>query len=102
MVIGFAGLVPVSRAAGTVSVGAYSVAPLAELTVSISVSTTEGFVAFQADMPLPEGFRFVEGSAVLSPERVDGHSLSVSLLAGNVVRILAYSAGNKVFKASIS
>lgn len=96
----FAGQVSVIRASGIVAVGDYSVAPLSEFTVSISLSTTEGVVAFQADMPLPEGFLLVDGSAVFSPERTDGHSLSVSLLSGNVVRILVYSAGNKVFKGT--
>lgn len=93
-----AGVVPVVQAATTVSVGSYSVAPLTEFTVAVSVSSAEDVVALQCDMPLPEGFRFVENSAVLNPGRVDGHVLTVSLLTGNVVRVLAYSAGNKAFK----
>lgn len=89
-----------TQASNTVSVGTYSVQPLTEFSVQLSVDASSPFVAFQCDLQLPVGYKYIENSASLADDRVDGHAISVSLLTGNIVRVLAYSAANKAFKGS--
>ena len=77
--------------------GIYQVAPTTEFTVTLDVDNTDPFVAFQVDIPIPQGFKYVENSALLNSERIAGHSLSASILNTNVLRLIAYSADNSVF-----
>ena len=66
-------------------------------TVSLEIENDDPFVAFQADILLPDGFVFQPGSVVLNPERKNGHSVVHNLLEGNILRVLAFSIGNAAF-----
>jgi len=77
--------------------GLYEVTPNEEFTVEIEVNNAEPFVAFQVDIPLPENFSYVNGSAMLNASRASGHLFSAGLQAGNVLRLIAYSTGNSAF-----
>jgi len=57
--------------------------------VSVSIENYEPFVGFQFDMQLPEGITYA-GQSQLTSRAVD-HSLSVSLISSNVLRVFAYS-----------
>ncbi len=67
------------------------------LTVEIEITNDDPFVAFQFDLPIPAGFEYVSGSAVLDPARANGHVLNETMLTGNIIRIFAYSFSNNIF-----
>jgi len=75
----------------------YQVLPNTEFVVQLVAENTEPFVAFQVDIPVPTGFKYMEGSAVLNASRISGHALSASLLTGNILRLIGYSIGNTAF-----
>lgn len=81
-------------------IGSYQVAANTEFTVSIEADNTDPFVAFQADVPIPQGFKYIENSALLNPDRSSGHALSANIINGNTLRLIAYSASNTPFKAN--
>jgi len=85
------------QAANTLKIGTYQVLPNAEFTVQLVAENTDPFVAFQVDIPIPTGFNYVDGSAVLNASRISGHALSASLLDGNILRLIGYSIGNTPF-----
>jgi hypothetical protein len=66
-------------------------------TVDITITNDSLFVAFQFDMPIPTGFTFIPGSAVLNPERIDSHALESYLLPGNILRVFSYSQENLAY-----
>jgi hypothetical protein len=67
------------------------------ITVPFEIINTEKFVAFQFDVTLPQGIRYVNGSARLSSRAVD-HVISASILPNGLLRILAFSLSQKSFK----
>lgn len=75
----------------------YETLPDAQITVQLEAENNDPFVAFQADIPIPEGFEYINNSAALNPERISGHVLSASLLTGNVLRLIGYSPNNVAF-----
>ncbi|MEA4936564.1 MAG: choice-of-anchor D domain-containing protein [Paludibacter sp.] len=87
----------ISHAGNIVKVNQYQSLPDAELIIEIEVENDDPFVAFQADIPIPEGFKYINNSAALNPDRVSGHALSASLLTGNVLRLIGYSTNNVAF-----
>lgn len=87
----------VSHGANTITTGNYQVNPKTEFTVQLNVDNTDNFVAFQMDMPIPEGFSYIDGSSQLNTERISGHSLSVNILSGNTLRLIGYSTSNTSF-----
>ena len=86
----------VTMAANQIKLVSVNVQAGAECTVEIQVDNTDPFVAFQADIPLPQGLVYVAGSAVLNTQRTDGHTLSASVV-DQTLRILAYSPSNIPF-----
>lgn len=84
-------------AENTIKIGQYEVLPNTNFVVQVEVENTDPFVAFQVDIPVPEGFKFIDGSASLNSSRISGHSLSASLLTGNILRLIAYSSENIPF-----
>lgn len=69
-------------------------------TVEIEIINDDPFVAFQFDFPVPSGFTYVSGSALLNPTRSNGHILNETILPGNIVRIFAFSFSNNFFNGN--
>jgi len=88
------------QAANTMVMGSVSIGPNQETTLPVSINNDNAFVAFQFDLPIPQGFTYVANSAILNVNRTDGHSLQASVLEGNILRILGYSLSNTPFKGS--
>lgn len=85
------------QAANTLKIGEYQVLPTTNFLVQIEAENSDPIVAFQVDIPIPTGFKYVDGSAVLNASRVSGHALSANLLTGNILRLIGYSVGNTAF-----
>ena len=68
-----------------------------DVTISIQLSNQEAVVAFQMDVPIPEAFSYVGGSAVINLQRSSSHQLSAILLPQNVLRIVCFSNDNSTF-----
>lgn len=58
--------------------------------LEVCLDNTEGVQAFQADLFLPDGFSFLEGSSVQQTERNNGQTFSISRLSLNHYRLLSY------------
>jgi hypothetical protein len=86
-----------SFAGNLMKINQYEVSPATDISIQLEVENDDPFVAFQADIPVPEGFSYVASSAALNPSRVNGHALSVNLLSGNVLRLIGYSINNTPF-----
>ena len=85
------------QAQNILKTGQYQVLPNTEFEIQLVAENSSPFVAFQVDIPVPTGFTYVDGSAVLNASRISGHALSASLLAGNSLRLIGYSVGNTAF-----
>ena len=85
------------QAQNTLKIGQYQVLPNTNFVVQLIAENTDPFVAFQVDIPIPTGFSYVDGSAVLNASRISGHALTASLLTGNILRLIGYSVGNTQF-----
>ncbi len=69
-----------------------------DILIEIEVSNDDEFVAFQVDVPLPEGFAYRPGSLALNPARKADHILQGAVLPGtNTLRTLAFSLTNSTF-----
>ena len=67
-------------------------------TIDVIIRNIEEFVAFQADIILPEGFDYIPGSLVLNEDRAVDHVIETALIPGtNDMRIVAYSMTNAEF-----
>ncbi|MDP2423941.1 MAG: cohesin domain-containing protein [Bacteroidales bacterium] len=71
--------------------------PSQSVTINIIINNEDPFISFQVDIPLPPDFSYVTGSVALNPARKVDHTISTSLLQGNVLRVLSYSPANKLF-----
>lgn len=87
----------VSMAGNILKINQHQSLPDAEIIIQLIAENDDPFVAFQADIPIPEVFKYINNSAVLNPGRVSGHVLSASLLTGNVLRLIGYSPNNFAF-----
>ncbi len=65
------------------------------ITVEIEVQNDEEFAGFSVDVPLPEGFDFVEDSEQLF--RGTNHGFVFNVIEGNVAKIIAFSITNDSF-----
>jgi len=77
-----------------------SIAAGGQVEIAISISNADVFVGFQLDIPLPSAVSYVNNSAVLASERSNGHSLSATLMTGNILRIIAFSLNNTPFNGN--
>jgi len=66
------------------------------VSLDINITNSQQFVAFQTDIKLPENFSYINNSASLT-SRANGHILSVNLLAGNILRVLAFTINQNTF-----
>ncbi len=87
-------------ATNVLKIGQYQVLPNTDFVIQLEAENSDPFVAFQADIPIPEGFSYVAGTAQLTTARISGHSLSASVVSGNILRLIGYSAGNSAFTGS--
>jgi hypothetical protein len=71
--------------------------PASVITVLIHVENDDPFVSFQLDIPIPEGFNYIENSVQLNPDRKVNHSVAANVLANGRLRILSYSMTNSPF-----
>ncbi|MEI6436030.1 MAG: choice-of-anchor D domain-containing protein [Bacteroidota bacterium] len=67
--------------------------------LTFSINNMEPFTGFQFDLLLPSPMTYVEGSAVLSGRKTN-HIVSASIISGNKLRVVAYSANKQVFSGS--
>ncbi|NDP22266.1 MAG: choice-of-anchor D domain-containing protein [Paludibacter sp.] len=82
-------------------IGQYTVQPTTEFSIQLEAENSDSFVAFQLDIPIPEGFIYIDGSAHLNASRISGHALNASLLVGNVLRLIGYSLNNTAFLGNV-
>jgi len=68
-------------------------------TLSFSVNNMEGFTGLQFDLQLPSPFTWIAGSAVLT-DRKTNHIVSANIVAGNQLRVVAYSPDMQVFNGT--
>ncbi|MDR4988423.1 MAG: MBG domain-containing protein [Bacteroidales bacterium] len=68
------------------------------ITMELEIVNEEEFVGFNLDLPLPAGFEYVEGSAVLY--RGDDHDVVFNVLPNNVAKIIAFSITNAPFSGN--
>lgn len=97
LILGIFAWLPEMNATNVLNIGHYQITPNTEFSIELMAENDSSFVAFQVDIPLPNGFRYVEGSAVLNATRITGHSLNSSLISGNILRLIGYSVGNTAF-----
>ncbi len=57
------------------------------ITIELEIVNEDQFVGFNLDIPLPQGFEYVEGTAQLF--RDDGHFFNFSILEGNIARMIS-------------
>jgi uncharacterized protein YjdB len=81
-------------------IGQYSVGANAEITINVEVQNTASFVAFQVDIPVPQGFLYIANSANINAGRANGHLFTATLQSGNILRLMAYSVGNTAFSGN--
>jgi len=66
-----------------------------EVTIEVVIENDEEFAGFSVDVPLPEGFEYVEGSAELF--RGTNHDFVFNVIEGNIAKIIAFSITNESF-----
>ncbi len=72
--------------------------PRDTLIINVEIFNDDVFVGFQFDIPINNGFQFVTGSGVLSPERITDHELSIGIVPNtNILRVLSYSFTNAAY-----
>ncbi len=86
-----------ARADHVMTIAGGNVAAGENISIEVLVDNSEPFVAFQLDIHLPDQLNYVDGSAVLTPERKVNHSLSVQIVGENTLRIISYSITNTPF-----
>jgi hypothetical protein len=64
--------------------------------VTLEIENIDMFSAFQFDMVIPGGFSYIDNSAELSDRKAD-HSLVVSLIGNDTLRVIAFSPSNSNF-----
>ncbi len=66
------------------------------LTIELEILNNDPFVAFSADIVIPEAFDFVAGSLTLNDDRITDHVL-IHSLTDNTLKLSAYSPGLDFF-----
>jgi hypothetical protein len=66
--------------------------PDSTVVIYLEILNENWVVAFHMDLPLPDGFSYVNGSAILNPARKINHLIQGSLLSGtNILRIISFT-----------
>lgn len=75
--------------------------PSTVVSIDLEIINDDPFVGFQLDIPMNEGFVFVQGSASLNPERQIDHILEADMYPGtNLLRLLSVSFTNASFNGN--
>lgn len=74
-----------------------SVIPEQVFYIQIEVNNSDAFVALQLDLAIPDAFTLVDQSVELNSARIDGHTVTSSVLENGDLRILCYSTSNTPF-----
>jgi hypothetical protein len=64
--------------------------------VRLDIENADPFSAFQFDIVIPGGFSYIDNSADLTARKAD-HSLVVSLIGNDTLRVIAFSPSNSNF-----
>ncbi|MBI9033523.1 MAG: choice-of-anchor D domain-containing protein [Bacteroidales bacterium] len=88
------------RADNTLSVVDGQVGVNEGVLISIHMDNSDAIVAFQMDIPIPDGISYQPGSATYNLSRVNGHEISDTLLPSGVLRIIGYSLSNTPFSGN--
>jgi len=96
LIFTLSGWIPL-HGANTMLISSASMGPNQNFSIHVDISNSNEFVAFQFDLPLPSGFSYVSGSALLDPSRANGHLLEAIIIPGNKLRVLGYSNNNTPF-----
>lgn len=88
------------QAQNIMKLGDLSVQAGQEVTLTLSIDNAQPFVAFQVDIPIPTGLTYIESSAALEDARKDDHTLSVSIISSNTLRLIGYSMSSLNFKGN--
>jgi hypothetical protein len=67
-----------------------------ETTLRVRINNMEPFVAFEFTLALPPVMKFVPGSQQLTTRKAD-HIISADTIAGNKLRVIAFSPTNSIF-----
>lgn len=67
---------------------------------NVKVSNAQPFTALQLDIQLPSALNYIDSSAILDPARTVDHSIFVSKINNQTIRIVAYSANLSNFNGS--
>lgn len=90
--------------ADNISVETVQLAPGESKEISVSLTNSNEYTAFQFDMVLPEGVTvssgILDGFAVNLTDRKDDHQLRAAKIADNTYRFLAYSLNNSTISDS--
>lgn len=84
-------------AQNTLSVDTTSSGPNQTVLFSVKINNENPFTAFQLDIALPAVLQYVNNSATLDVSRKLDHQVSASILANNVLRLIAFSSSGKNF-----
>jgi hypothetical protein len=68
--------------------------------VSVDISNTSTFVAFQLSLSLDNQMTYLTGSVGLTDRSSGDHSISATVIRGNTLRIIAYSSNNFAFSGN--
>lgn len=69
-------------------------------TIEVDINNDDPFVAFQLDIQLNSQLTYVSNSAMLNPDRANGHSLYSDIINNNVLRIIVFSLSNTPFNGN--
>ncbi|HEU4791945.1 MAG TPA: Ig-like domain-containing protein [Flavobacterium sp.] len=67
-----------------------------DIEIPVYVNNMESFSGVQFDVLLPSGISYVNNSIIQS-QRFNGHTVNASVINGNTLRFIVYSASNKDF-----
>jgi len=88
-------------AQNTLFVDSTSSGPNQTVLISVKINNQKPFTAFQLDIALPTVLQYINNSAALDASRKLNHQVSASLIANNVLRIIAFSSSGKNFTGNI-
>ena len=84
-------------AQNTLFIDTTSSGPNQTVLISVKINNEKPFTAFQLDIALPAVLQYANSSASLDNSRKLDHQVSASVLANNVLRLIAFSSSGKNF-----
>lgn len=100
LVLAFALFSATLLADNTITVSSASGVPGEEVTIDVSLNNSDAVVAAEIRIPLNRYIQYIAESAVLNPERSNGHQLSAASV-NNELRLYVYGFGTNALKGNI-